>query len=418
VTERVAGLILAGGRSSRFGRDKLAEPIDGRPMLHHVIDAVRGVVTEVIVVAAPGSTPALLSNVRLVHDPRAFEGPLAGLATGFAQLDPAVERVIVVGGDMPSLVPGVLGDLIKSLDGHDAAVLADDRGPRPLPMAARRSAIGPVVERLLDDGERRLRALLHDADIDVDVIPPRIWRRNDPDAATLLDVDVVADLPMSPERRAVVAMIADATLRSHPRRRVIVAIDGVDGAGKTVFGDELAEIVRPRRPVVRATIDRFHRPRAQRYARGRTSPEGFYRDSFDLEALHDRLLEPFEAGQPIVTGVFDHVTDRLDIAPTINPSLDAVLILDGIFLHRPELAGLWDLSVFLDVDFDVSIPRGALRDGSDPDPTAPANRRYVDGQRLYLDEADPKAHATFVIDNSDLAAPRIIHAPADLPLDR
>ena len=54
---RVSAVILAGGRSSRFGRDKLAEPIDGRTLLRHVIDAVRPLATETIVVAAPGGDP-------------------------------------------------------------------------------------------------------------------------------------------------------------------------------------------------------------------------------------------------------------------------------------------------------------------------------------------------------------------------
>src|SRR4029453_12785616 len=109
---------------------------------------------------------------------RAYEGPLAGLATGLAVIRPAVERVILVGGDMPTLVPVVLRRLLNELDTHDLAVLADEAGPRPLPMAMRRSRAGPAVERLLATGERRLRALL--SDLDVAVVQPAIWRADDP----------------------------------------------------------------------------------------------------------------------------------------------------------------------------------------------------------------------------------------------
>jgi uridine kinase len=84
-----------------------------------------------------------------------------------------------------------------------------------------------------------------------------------------------------------------------------------------------------------------------------------------------------------------------------------VLVLDGIFLHRPELRGYWDLSVFLDVPFATSVARLAVRDGSDPHPDAPSNRRYVEGQRRYLAACEPHLHATFVVDNSDLEAPRL-----------
>ena len=69
--------MLAGGRSSRFGRDKLAEPMaDGRSLLHHAIAAVDalGSGIDVVVVAAPGIDPPLPAGVRLAHDPVAFGG--------------------------------------------------------------------------------------------------------------------------------------------------------------------------------------------------------------------------------------------------------------------------------------------------------------------------------------------------------
>jgi len=191
--ERLGAIVLAGGRSSRFGRDKLAEPFGGRPLLERAIDAVGRVATDVVVVAAPAGIRAVPPRVVLVHDADAHEGPLAGLASGLAALDPAVGRVIVVGGDMPTLVPVVLLRLLDQLDAHDLAVLADDAGPRPLPMALRRSTAAPVVDRLLAGGERRLRALI--TELAVSVIEPSAWRRDDPSGETLRDVDVPEDLP-------------------------------------------------------------------------------------------------------------------------------------------------------------------------------------------------------------------------------
>jgi molybdopterin-guanine dinucleotide biosynthesis protein A len=186
-------LILAGGRSSRFGRDKLAEPIDGRTMLDHVVDRVRDVATDVVVVAAAGASIDLPSDVEVVQDDRSFEGPLAGLGVGLRAVDPGVERVIVVGGDMPTVVPAVLARLVAALDRREAAMLADDTRERPLPMALRRSVASPSVDRLLDDGERRLRALLQH--LDVEVIPYETWLVDDPAGESLRDVDVPGDLP-------------------------------------------------------------------------------------------------------------------------------------------------------------------------------------------------------------------------------
>lgn len=191
---RVGAIVLAGGRSSRFGRDKLAEPIDGRPMLEHAIDRVREVVTDVVVVAAPDASPRVLHGTTIAHDERAFEGPLAGLATGLAALDPAIDHVIIVGGDMPTLVPAVLERLLSLIDRADAVILEDDAGPRPLPMAARRSIVQPIADRLLAGGERRLRALLAEVDAVV-AIAPATWRADDPTGETLRDVDAPGDLP-------------------------------------------------------------------------------------------------------------------------------------------------------------------------------------------------------------------------------
>jgi uridine kinase len=204
----------------------------------------------------------------------------------------------------------------------------------------------------------------------------------------------------------------DARLAAADRRDpVLVGVDGVDGAGKTTFADELgAALEAYDHGVVRVSIDGFHHPRVVRYRRGRSSPEGFFHDSFDLEAIRARLLAPLRAGgdRRIVRAVHDVTTDAAVDAPVEQVGEDAVVVVDGLFLHRPELRSFWDLSVFLEVPFEVSVRRMATRDGSDPDPDADSNRRYVDGQRLYLASFDPRRHATVVVDNTDLAAPRLL----------
>ena len=196
MTVPIGGVILAGGRSSRFGRDKLAEPIDGRPMLDHAVRAVQAVATDVLVVAAPGADPTLPEGVRLARDLLAFEGPLAGLAAGLAELDPAVDRVIVVAGDMPTLVPAVLVRLLEALDAVDAPVdavtLEADGHSVPLPLAVRRAAGALAAGELLAGGERRLRAL--PVALRSHIIPEAIWRRDDPDGRTLHDIDTPADV--------------------------------------------------------------------------------------------------------------------------------------------------------------------------------------------------------------------------------
>jgi molybdopterin-guanine dinucleotide biosynthesis protein A len=191
-TGSLAAIVLAGGRSARFGRDKLAEPFAGRPLLDHAIAVVLGLTNDVVVVVAPGAVVAVPSGVRLVHDERAFEGPLAGAVAGLAATDADV--ALIVAGDSPTVVPGVLGLLVSAVTaGAEAARLevGDDRPP--LPMAVGRSVASERATTLLAQGERRLRALPEA--LDAATVPELVWRQEDPAGATLLDIDTPTDLP-------------------------------------------------------------------------------------------------------------------------------------------------------------------------------------------------------------------------------
>lgn len=207
------------------------------------------------------------------------------------------------------------------------------------------------------------------------------------------------------------AVLAEVAARI-PRldRPVLVAVDGVDGAGKTCFGDELAaECSSWPGPVVRASVDGFHHPARYRHALGRTG-ETFWSRSYDYAALLSELVLPWRSapGSMYRSAVHDVVSDRaLDLPPASVPER-GLLIVDGIFLQRDELRSCWDLAVFLDVPFEVSVARMAARDGSNPDPTHPSQARYVEGQRIYLRTCDPRERADVVVDNADLARPRAV----------
>lgn len=222
---------------------------------------------------------------------------------------------------------------------------------------------------------------------------------------------------MTPARRAVLERVAASILALPAHRVARVAVDGVDGAGKTTFADELRDVLVPSgRPVIRAGVDGFHHPRPVRYRRGRTSPEGFYRDSYDYAALERVLLGPLG---PDGTGrfrraVFDVDADAVVDAPEERAAPGAILLFDGIFLHRPELAGRWDLSIFLRVDWvrNHRLHRGPAAD----DPHDPRHDRYREGQAIYFRECRPWECASIVVDNHDLAAPFIVSAkPREAP---
>jgi uridine kinase len=218
---------------------------------------------------------------------------------------------------------------------------------------------------------------------------------------------------VSEAHASLLSRLATAIVELHPKRIVRVAIDGVDGAGKTTLADALApHVAGLARPIIRASVDDFHHPRAVRYARGRYSADGHYLDSYDYDSFQTLLLDPLSpdgSGRYIVRH-FDLDNDRPFDLVTQQAQPIAALIVDGIFLHRPEIRSYWDLSIFLKVDFDVSVPRGAQRGPAtdSPDPDAPLNQRYVGGQMRYFDECAPEQRADIVIDYNDLREPKIL----------
>lgn len=216
--------------------------------------------------------------------------------------------------------------------------------------------------------------------------------------------------PTSLQRRAVLVEVAAAMPAPGGASAVLVAVDGVDGSGKTVFADQMADVLTAAgRTVICASTDDFHRPRAERHRRGRTSPIGFWLDSYDYDQLRGGLLDPLSPGGDGIyrTAVHDLASDQPVDQPPQHWPPGAVLLLDGLFLHRHELQAYWDFSIWLEVPFSVTAARMAHRDGTSPDPTDPSMARYVAGQRLYFAQCEPALLATIVIDNTDTDRPTV-----------
>jgi uridine kinase len=189
-----------------------------------------------------------------------------------------------------------------------------------------------------------------------------------------------------------------------------VAVDGPDAAGKTTLADAVASVLRDRgRTVIRASVDDFQRSRSERYRRGEYSPEGYYRDSFDYAALRRVLLDPLGPGGDGTyrTAVFDYLRDAEQLGTNGVAARDSVLIVDGVFLLRPELVDAWDFSIFVSATFDEVLRRALIRDtahfGSTDEVERRYRERYIPAQELYDREARPAELATVVVDNNDPA---------------
>ena len=218
-------------------------------------------------------------------------------------------------------------------------------------------------------------------------------------------------------RDELIAFLSDDVPR-HPQSFTLLAVDGVDGSGKSTFARALADHLRKTGAlVVLIQADNFHHLRATRYRLGRHSPEGFWLDSYDYPALFRDAIHPFAPGGSgkYRTKASDLERDAYVDEPYRQALPGTVAIIEGMFLHRDELCGYWDYSVFLQVPFNETAARMSRRDGSPDDPEHPDMRRYVEGQRLYFRSCEPWLRASRVIDNTDWERPQLIGADTVLP---
>ena len=100
---------------------------------------------------------------------------------------------------------------------------------------------------------------------------------------------------------------------------------------------------------------------------------------------------------------------------SIDGPRDLVIVADGVFLQRPELADLWHASVWVDADLDTAARRGAERNlvwfDSLEDTHERYRVRYMPAQRRYIEEQRPHERATFVVRNTDLTEPELVRPP-------
>jgi molybdenum cofactor cytidylyltransferase len=194
---RVGAVVLAAGAGTRFGGAKLSAPLDGRPIVRHVIDAAVAARLEPIVVVAPpddGLAGVDLAPARVVVNPHPGDGLSSSVRIGLRGLDaaaaqPKVDAAVILPGDQPRVRPAVIRALVGAASHSPdtpfvVARHARDRSPNPV--LARRE-----VWRLADElvGDRGIGPLLpsrpelvHWVDVEGD----------NPDVDTQADLDRLA----------------------------------------------------------------------------------------------------------------------------------------------------------------------------------------------------------------------------------
>jgi molybdenum cofactor guanylyltransferase len=165
--DQSAGVVLAGGRSSRMGEPKAALEWHGSTLLRRTSALLgRTVGGPVLVVRAPGQQlPALPKGVEVVDDPIEGRGPMQGIAAGLAAVGERAPAAFVCSTDLPFLHPIFVRRVLRELRAGLDVVLPVARGyPQPL-AAAYRTALAPRVEELIAAGRLRPAMLYQEVSV-------------------------------------------------------------------------------------------------------------------------------------------------------------------------------------------------------------------------------------------------------------
>ena len=241
-----AGIVLAGGRSSRMGTPKASLEWHGSTLLRRTVGILSRVTGgPVVVVRAPGQElPALPPGTEVVTDPREGLGPVQGLAAGLAALQDRAEVAFVSSTDMPFLHPAFVRRVLRAAqqDGVDMGLPVARGYPQPL-AASYRVALAPVAAKLV--AEERLRPAFLFGQCVVDRLDEAALRDDpvlaalDPGLDSVINVNEPADYRQARARPAPQVTIqrfgplADGH-RGPEQVRAATVAEAVDAAGLTL----------------------------------------------------------------------------------------------------------------------------------------------------------------------------------------
>ncbi|NRG46931.1 molybdenum cofactor guanylyltransferase [Bacillus sp. CRN 9] len=150
------GIILAGGKSSRMGRNKALMTLEDRAVIDRIADSLSTITTDLIVVTNTPDEFEFL-GLRTVSDNYKEKGPLAGMEAGLRASN--TEKNLIVACDMPFISSGIGGYLLTQLEEHEAAVPIIQNQLHPL-FASYRKDVQSRIEQSIISDELKIRLLL------------------------------------------------------------------------------------------------------------------------------------------------------------------------------------------------------------------------------------------------------------------
>ncbi|MCT4786101.1 kinase [Exiguobacterium aestuarii] len=194
----------------------------------------------------------------------------------------------------------------------------------------------------------------------------------------------------------VLDVIRSARATHAGNRPFVVAIDGLSGAGKTTLVSNL----NGESDLLVLHIDDYIVERAKRYETGQSEPTEYYALQWDVSRLERELFRPLTEGvTKLVLPRYDQERDVIT-EQVVDVSSAHTVVVEGIFLQRPEWQPYFDYVIYLDCPREVRYERVLNRDtylGNPAERLAKYKRRYWPGEDLYLERIDPKNTAHIVL---------------------
>jgi uridine kinase len=219
--------------------------------------------------------------------------------------------------------------------------------------------------------------------------------------------------------RQVLAFLVDAMLHLPAQRPLRIGIDGRSGSGKTTLADTLAERLEALgRVCLRASLDDFHRPGHEQREKTRGfTPAEYLKEGYDYAKIRELLLDPWgpAGSRRCRLDFWNSHQDQPFPEDWQDVQQEAILLVDGMFLHTPALRAQWDFTIWLDVDWQIMLQRRAQRDGTRGGHADLVREAYKTGwiprHLWYEASVHPHERVDVVIDNSDVAHPYVVRAP-------
>ncbi|MFB6120596.1 MAG: molybdenum cofactor guanylyltransferase [Halobacteriaceae archaeon] len=194
------GVIIAGGRSTRFGdADKAVADLAGEPMIRRVADRIAPAVNSLVVNCRAEQVPAIRDALDgfdpgFAEDPEGDRGPMAGIRNGL-RAAPA-EYAFVVACDMPFVDPDFAAYLLDRAQGRDAAVPRPDDWFQTTQAVYRAAAMADACDRALDRGDGKIIDALFETDyvvVEADEIEAHAEDDTFDNVNTRAELDAVAE---------------------------------------------------------------------------------------------------------------------------------------------------------------------------------------------------------------------------------